>query len=482
MTGVSWKRFNWLDALALPAAAAAMRVAWLAPVAHLAFNNPLVYPTGTRYTAWLMLAVLVASALLTRLLQGQPQARLRMALTGLLAVVAVTAVLFGAEGVTPLVWVRQLGTAMLDMERGFHPALLAALLTAGLWLRGQRLANDDTDDVWRGFQVGMAALVGVALVMRSSIFADAPALDLIPSLGSFLLWGLLTLALANSSRALWLERLREGHAPGLSRYWLAVVAFGLGIVVVGGMLVGLLLAPQALARLLKLVGVALTAFFSVLAWVATGLVYLIFLVIGPLIEGLHAKPVAPKSEGQLQFNDLSEQFRELNAEQAERATAGDSGTALVIIVGAVVVLLLVVLWRRRSTWRLPALAEERETVWTRGLLRRQLAELVRRRPRRARPAPYLTLDGVEAVRALIRRLYQQLLAAARGRGWPRLRGQTPSAYARALAVQLPGAADALGVLTNAYQAARYAPQEPTPDDATRAQTAWEDIQAALKSD
>jgi hypothetical protein len=480
MAGAMWRRYNWLDGLAIPLLSAAMRAAWMAPLIYLALNNALVSPPAVRFAAWLVWGLLLGGAAASWALRTQRGARVRAALAGLIAILLVCSILFEADTAAPLAWVRGLVAAMTDLESGIHPAWLAIPITAVLWARGATIEFDDFDGLWASFRTGIAALVLAVLVSRSSLVAAPERLDLFASISAFLLWGFLSLALAAVSRALWLERFHNGRAPALSRHWLLVVSAVLAVVVLGGMLLGQLFAPEAAERLRLLLGVILGVVGRGIALLATGLFYIIFWLIGPLLGRLRSQlqPFEPRANEHMP--NFQEQFEQLTPEQAQPAeNAAASGVTLLILLAVGVAVLLLIFWRRRRRSRPTAVDETRELIWSRELMLEQLRGLFRRRPKRQPLAPYLDLGGLDAPRQRIRRAYQQLLAATRQQDWARLRGQTPSAYRTMLESRLPAAAEPLAALTASYLVARYAAEEPTEAQAADAEAALARIQQAL---
>ncbi len=96
-------------------------------------------------------------------------------------------------------------------------------------------------------------------------------------------------------------------------------------------------------------------------------------------------------------------------------------------------------------------------------------------------APFLSLEGEPPTRRVIRALYQALLAAARERGHPRVRGQTPVEYQQMLRRRLPGSQEPLEVITREYMHARYGAHPPTEEQVERARQAWGYLQATLRA-
>ncbi len=77
----------------------------------------------------------------------------------------------------------------------------------------------------------------------------------------------------------------------------------------------------------------------------------------------------------------------------------------------------------------------------------------------------------------MRRAYQTMLEWARTLSLPRQAGQTPAAYAQALARALPRGRGAIEALTGAYERARYAAEPPSAEDARTALGALSTLQA-----
>jgi len=150
---------------------------------------------------------------------------------------------------------------------------------------------------------------------------------------------------------------------------------------------------------------------------------------------------------------------------------------LAILAGMILAFLLV--WQRRRSRSKDDVSEQRELIWSKELLLRQLRDLLRRRPSIESPSLFLELPQPEEPRQLIRLLYQRLLARARDLGYARPPGLTPTGYQRLLLGLIPGQRAALATLTAMYLLARYAPEAPGPEEVTKAQQAIVSIEEAL---
>jgi len=150
------------------------------------------------------------------------------------------------------------------------------------------------------------------------------------------------------------------------------------------------------------------------------------------------------------------------------------------IVAGIALAFLLAQQRRRNRSKDDA-SEQRELIWSKELLLRQLRDLLRRRPSGGPSPLFLELPQPNEPRQVIRLLYQRLLARARDLGCARPPGLTPTGYQRLLLGLIPGQRAALNTLTATYLLARYAPEVPGPEDVSKAQQALADIEDALSS-
>jgi hypothetical protein len=91
----------------------------------------------------------------------------------------------------------------------------------------------------------------------------------------------------------------------------------------------------------------------------------------------------------------------------------------------------------------------------------------------------LPLNEPQASRAAVRSAYRRVLSLAYEQGLARKPGQTPQDYATALAAVAPRLREPLCVLTEAYDAARYAPSPPGATEVAAARAASAEIEALL---
>jgi hypothetical protein len=433
-----------------------MRAAWLVPLIHIILNNPLVYPQGTRYSFWLVLIVILGAFMVQRAVQDMPGARIRTMVAGLTVAVCVAAFLYRDPDGRSLASLEQFGQSMGDWMVGIPPSVLVVITTTLLWAHGLMSDWGGLDDLWRGFVVGVVVLVGLLLIPAHWM----QGISMSTAVQSFLLWGLLALALRSVADALSLEKTRRGMAPALNHYWLAMVGAAVLVILFGAWLLANTIAPQILSGLLTVLVGIIRYLAQLFIYVAAGLFYLFYRLFGSLFDLDPEEIPQPSDEGPMMPN-IAEQFREFDVPSAGLTISGDYWRYLLFgLLAAALVLVLYLAWRRRRTPRSGQVVEHREFIGSRDLFWQQLSSLWRRRPRPVAPTPYVDLGDGQDSRRAIRRLYQRLLQRAHALGRPRLPGQTPGAYRRALAGLVPDDQGALDTLTDAYIQARYAPDDP----------------------
>ena len=243
-------------------------------------------------------------------------------------------------------------------------------------------------------------------------------------------------------------------------------------------------SPASYSRLTIVLNVIGTIIYYILLVFA----FVIFLFLEPLIKALQAamRGNRPEQQQELQTGDMPSQLDQL---QKGTVSLPPQVQSLLPWLGLAVALLAIGLlfaWALRRYHQRGAEEsdETREIILSRDLLSAQLAALLaglrpRRTARDAGAAPFLSLDGETEGRRVVRRAYQELLAAMQERGRPRERNQTPQEYAAAIAAELPDGA-ALADMTGVYNEARYAAQPPDAEQVSRVQQAWRAISAALR--
>lgn len=388
--------------------------------------------------------------------------------------------------------VRWLG-ALWDMGiaqvgSGLTVPLLSAIAGVLLWWRGIVAGREPYigyDAVYRGFGTGVVAWMVVLMVAGSGGRAGLGSQVLL-----FFLAGLSGLALASLESAQRSAREQAGVHLGVNRFWLVAVGSVILTILALGILLGTLLAPASIAQRLGVFGPVVNALAQVVYLLFYAVVYILFLILGPIIEFL--RPRSPSAPPPIQ-PDPFESFRREMERAAQDSQANPPGWALALVQALLVlaVLLAVLFFLARAFRRLRALDAEgveeiRESVGSWALLWAQLAELLRRlrrqRVRAATSSPFLPLEVApgEDGRLSVREAYRRLLTLARERGYPRTRPQTPYEYRATLKRAFPDNPDEVEAMTEAYVAARYGPTPPPETLISRVNRAWQAIWSRIK--
>jgi hypothetical protein len=461
-----------------------MRVAWLTPLIHFALNNVFVAPMGLQFPAWLVLALLLGGSTVDNLLQDHPDGPTLSAAAGMAAVFITLAIVFRLDVLQAGLWVRRVFANLTDFGENFPASLIVIVAATAIWRRGMTAAWHDYPELFRGFLTGIVVL-GVLMLLGGTGAWERAGLSMWGTMAGFAASALLALAMIGAYEALALERGGPNGTPVLSRYWLtAVVSIVMALIVVGWV-AALILSPEVTTQALRLVGQVLAPIWWVvregLLYVILGIAYVIFWLLGPLLDRLQESV----GEG---WEQATEGLREMLEEEMQQPdpTVAEPNLALQRLLRIAFVTLLVLgialsfyfAYRRAQRRKAKTVEEERDYVWSKDLIKSQLQDLLGRMRRQARITPFEPLEG-EDPRQAIRRLYQRLLAHMTALGRQREPKLTPRAYARSLADLFPREHRALGVLTDAYLVARYAPDPPTPDTVVEARRALERIEAEL---
>lgn len=480
MRGSAWRHWNWLEDGGIPLVSAAARVAWMTPLVHVILNNPLVAPRGTNYPAWLILLLLLAASSLRHRLQDHLQGPTLIVVAGLLAVVGALAFHFRTQSALfPLSNAADVVISLTDFQQGIPASLVVLLITGVLWRRGLTIDWESYGEFWRDFLSG-TIILGLLMALPGSVLGDLSLAKLWGICASFVVTGLLALGLLGVLDTLVFERVRGSVTPPLSRYWLMAVGSVVLAIIVIGWAVGQILSPETVVGVWRAL-TPLTHFLGqILEYILTGVVYLLALLLIPLFNALKARfrlspePLRPQQPKPLEQLPPVETVLRLSPSLLLILRIS---LLLAILAGMILAFLLV--WQRRQSRSKDDVSEQRELIWSKELLLRQLRDLLRRRPSIESPLLFLELPQPEEPRQVIRLLYQRLLARARDLGYARPPGLTPTGYQRLLLGLIPGQRAALATLTAMYLLARYAPEAPGPEEVTKAQQAIVSIEEAL---
>lgn len=343
-----------------------------------------------------------------------------------------------------------------------HGYMVAPVFLAmGCWWQGIRYASDAAlmaaDEVRSMIQRCWALLLGgivfSAIMDNPSADAAIGAARIAVPVAAIATMALLAAAETESTRQV--ARRRGAKGPQWSR-WLKLVSSLSGVALVLALIVIGLLGPDALSatvhgiatvgRLLLIgAGYILYALFYLVYQVIRAVYYLVTLIFGDMEMKPPARPQFPGQ--QQQPMQLEQQQEPEPWEQAE----------LIRWIALVIAIVIVAIILFRFSRRRPALTgdgvvdEERDSVFSSGLLRNQLKDLFRRRER-SQKIPTLDLTATPAT---IREAFMFLHVLANRQATGRLDAETPDDFARRLRGVWPGTADSLRDLVRGYQRVRY---------------------------
>lgn len=423
--------------------------------------------------------------------------------------------------------------------------LVIIILTTVLWTRGVRLASVRQSGAVSAFTVGLVAMTGLLLVSEllpedvgastaSGVLGTlasglaplflisvpaaivftvlAPALgewattagevsmvagllflNLImpfgPSAGQMVGWlllflasGLATLALISVSTTLQEQQRLTGIHLRVDRYWVLIMLVVVGIILVGGLMIGQILAPQTVLRILSLLLPIWRFVREILLYIILVFAYLFFSLIEPLLAGLQQRDA--RDIATLVSPVQPESMEELTREATEIPPIFGIILQVILILGALGVIALLFYLAARSREGRARDADEvletRETILSADLLQEQLRGLWNALRRRRRQSIFVDLGPVGDPRRLVREMYQRVLALAMDRDRPRQKQQTPETYSPTLASLCPEEQASVEELTRVYAVARYGTAPPTDAEVQTARAAFERIQSALR--
>lgn len=424
----------------------------------------------------LMMVLILGGAFATRgaLRNNQPvtEARKTIVIGGGLAVIATLWISFGSR--FPFGYFGNLfnwGTSLVP------PELLVLIAAVFLWWRGITVGRDDDMHAAaeRVFYNGIVAL-GLLVIIDNL----HPSLSLDNALWPILFYfaiGLGALALAGVEQDRLIQKKADGSAFGLNRYWLATAAGVIGLVILAGLAVAALIAPETFNLVVAIFGPIVNLLALGLLSLFAAMTYVTYLLFGPLLGILHDllwqvlqrfNLDQPSDPDQFSAGEAVEVIMNLPLIKAATHTL-----AILLIVLIVALVFWLAVRRLLLLTHQNALEETRESIFSGDLLLRQLKSLFARKGKPPLPGPpYLSLAGPrDDPRLIVRRAYQSMLDWAKTTGHPRSPKQTPILYADALTQSAPQHGDAIATLTRVYLTARYAADAPSLEDARQAEAA-----------
>ncbi len=454
----------------------------------------------------------------------------------------------GELGLTNFVWVERLGDSLIRWpETAIPPTVLLMATGLFLWMRGLLDASRSLthDTVW---QIFLRSIVMMVLYLIIITMADLDRVgQLITSVLVMLAAGMSALAFSSVKITSGLDRalglgvrnlgvddddgsmgvLGGQSIPVINRHWLLSVSVAIGLLMVLGLLLTWLIAPEMLDAALNVLWAIATFVGDIAAYILIGLAYvgamIFYYLFYQFLEPLLRRLMERLNIDEALLEALEERPEETQEaiEVVEQAPVPDEYRWLgLLIIGLLTLLVFAFAIRRLTSSKVEVLDEERESILSSDLLQDQLKNVwdrLRGRFRNQNPDdPYLALDGEES-RRRIRLVYQSLLALATELGQPRDPASTPVEYssrlaratyvnhgAIALETQPMTAsntsnheADASRVLrkfygerfapqleriTAGYVAARYGDEAPPNTMAADVEAAWREIEGELVQD
>jgi len=438
-------------------------------------------PDGTApyapFPGWLIFGMLAVAFFMPHLLDElrvwNPRYETVLAVTVIASLlVALKVAAFPHDSWLSMSWLRgSVAALIVRPSAAVRPPWAIVGVLVYTWWRGRTRAEPMLETAYQMLRWGTLAVAGALLL----ILMASPTDGLIRERMA----GAVVLYFAGALAAIGVARLRlEGLRSGspLGPHWLATFA----IPIAGVVLLAILAAGIFSRSFLDTVLVVLGPLFWLLGVVIRALVILVallaFLIIAPILwllerQGLNRFPLAGR------LPRTTSPFAQLDHLARDSLHVADpvryllAGAAIFLVVSA----LTRYAYRRRRRWREGA-EEQRESVFAwddavgglAGGIRRLLAG---RRSSRD-PLDRLRRDPRWEHTVAIRETYLRLLRRGAQAGVRLAPDSTPDEHEQALAHRFPQAGVEIGILTTAYDAARYGPEPATVEAAERVRGAW----------
>jgi hypothetical protein len=470
------RQWNWMDDGVLTYALCAMRAVWVWLLLHLAARA--FTPTRGDWIALpTVFGLLALSTLLSQYgifrMKSDAGAALLVSFGGL---VAVGLALYFGIGVdrAPLWDERWLRAMPDDVATSFVVLSVAVWLWRWGILTGRELVLYDVFSF--NFTIGVFAFViALAVAFGTNLVS---LYELVLPLLLFFAIGLGTLALSSLQDARRFEGARTGQQIALNRFWLGTVGAIIGALLLGGLLLTQLFAPEYLAGVLSILAIGRDWIARLLFLILVIVAFIIFAILEFFARFLPPLNVSSNVQNIQTPPSFAEQFKDLE----QRATASPSPevylvlqTIAGILIAGAIILIFALAFRRFRYLDKEEIEETRETIFSFDLMKEQLAQLFRRKgDEDTATAPFVSIVGDDP-RAQIRRTYQTLLAWATERGVPRAPGMTPDEYATRLSGALQLHSEPIALITAAYVLTRYSTNEVSTNQAAQVARAWKQI-------
>ena len=425
---------------------------------------------------WVLVAVVAVAAMVTSrfepLNHDVPHIRWRTGLVALAVIAWATAA--HQDAFTPTGILRTLPRLLRIADDRFLAVYFGLAASMWAWWRGTSVVDQGHVEVTRALRRSIIILVGVLSVLGITGFdpisrsADGtPVIRVVVELAGSLLLSFVALSLTRIVEA-------AAHSThGAEWRWFRSSLVSTSLIVLVGLLLIAFLADPAGMLLREVARWVIFAMVGLMAPLIVAILWLMELVRQLLPRSTPLDPVMATATP-------------VPDEAAQPALPAIPNALLaiptiILLLLPIVVLLLVILFARRRRSRADLVTDEqRESIFSWGAVRADLADLLRGLRRSAgdgglRGALRRLLAQDPATR--IRRRYVQLLLKGEAAGKQRRPPETPHEFAPALA-QLPTDEPAVLALTDIYERARYAPA--TVDDAAarEADRVWETLNRA----
>ncbi|MBI2908766.1 MAG: DUF4129 domain-containing protein [Chloroflexi bacterium] len=480
------KSYNWLKAVLLPCALAAMEALWVYPwlVWIAVWALPELGRPAMNFLSALGLVLL--STLGVRYLLRQ-----KWDLGWVQAVVVaggILAILGVAEG-------EYLGrSAPLGGYSLSSPKMVVLAVGAYLWWRGINFGRSRPafEDVNNAFLLGVAGLLGLLLV--SIVTQTLPGYGGFQSVvalyvAGFFLVGLLALSLAR------LEMIREeslqaGAGLSFNRHWLAMLVGVISFILLTTFLVAVFFSLDLAQRLMAPLALAADGLYYLFYIVLLPISYLVAILIYLLRYLIALLRIGANTEQQTRpdYSEI-ERLREraMNTGFPPEVIAVMKWLLLGLVAAAVVYFFVRAVLRYRQAQE-DDVEEIHESLGSWQELKLGLLLLLRRmlywlfpwrRPQASIAKAPVTRGPAFETSLAIREVYRQLLARAEALGAPRRPHQTPYEYLPALRGVVAEGAPEAATITEVYVRARYSPVPAAAGEVEEVNRTWEKLRGLL---
>lgn len=473
-------RQEWPRLVVLPALVALIGTAVAAPLVEM-FLGPHFGVSGGREAPWPWSLVIIACIGFWAAIALESTKLSREASTALLMLLGL-AVNLGWWTLEPVWDVRPLLRDPISLVGDNGHFVVPLMVGIGFWIQGLRLAFEPSlmgaEAIRERVRFAIVALgLGMALAgLIGGDMGDAGISAAIIGLPVLLVSSAAAIAAGEMAATRRLASRRQTTAPGWDRWARTSGGAALVLLVVVG--VGaLFLGPGALQLVVDGLAALWQGIATVLLWIVYGIVYVIYYVyrfVAWIINSIFGDVVRP-----MELPEMGGQIAPPEEEVLPPEVVESEPNLLLrwIALGiALVIVALIVFFmarRRASADGEGDIEEERSSIFSAALARKQLRDLFRRKPRPERPRR-LDLDrDPDSVREAM--LYLQVLATRQGVG--RMAWETPRDFAARLAKEWAGLDDPLGVIRARYERARYGE---TDEDRREAVQAWRQIRDARR--